>query len=60
MGEAYTCDTPVSAFRDACVVCVWLEQAIHSALCNIVNDNVNFSHSIFLITKMLPLERNTI
>ena len=33
VGEAYTCDTPVSAFRDACAVCVWLEQAIHSALC---------------------------
>ena len=34
VGEAYTCYTPVSALRDACAVCVWLEQAIHSALCN--------------------------
>ena len=38
VGEAYTCDTPVSTFRDACAVCVWLEQAIHSALCTIYGD----------------------
>ena len=34
VGEAYTCDTPVLAFRDACAVCVWLEKTIHSALCS--------------------------
>ena len=34
VGEAYTCDTPVSTFTDACAVCVWLEQAVHSALCS--------------------------
>ena len=39
VGEAYTRDTPVSAFRDACAVCVWLEQAIHSALCTQKPDN---------------------
>ena len=38
VGEAYTCDTPVSAFRDACAVCVWLEQAIHSALCSVCHE----------------------
>ena len=33
VGEAYTCDTPVSAFKDACAVCVWLEQAMYTVLC---------------------------
>ena len=34
VGEAYTCDTPVSVFRDVCAVCVWMEQAVQAVYQN--------------------------
>ena len=40
-GEGWVRHTPVSAFRDACAVCVWLEQAIHSALFTILERKIS-------------------